>query len=88
MGGIGTPGTVSSTTGASFTSTSSDTFKSTTQAFQITYGSGSASGAVAKDTVTQGSYSVTNQAFAVVNKASSGLLSGDVSGQFYLLAVF
>ncbi|KAG0145715.1 hypothetical protein CROQUDRAFT_658385 [Cronartium quercuum f. sp. fusiforme G11] len=80
MGGIGTPGTTSTITGASFVPTNSSTYKSSTTAFQITYGSGAASGTVATETVTQGSYTVTNQAFAVVTKASSGLLSGDVSG--------
>ncbi|MBW0552019.1 hypothetical protein O181_091734, partial [Austropuccinia psidii MF-1] len=67
-------------TGASFSPSQSSSFKSTSNQFQVTYGSGAASGQVATDTISQGSFTVTNQPFALVTKSSSGLLSGDVSG--------
>lgn len=80
-GGIGSPTmSSSSSNGPAFLSASSSSFQSSTNPFQITYGSGSASGSTGTDTITEGSYTVTNQAFAVVNRATSGLLSGDVSG--------
>ncbi|KAI8449960.1 aspartic peptidase A1, partial [Phakopsora pachyrhizi] len=81
MGAIGSPSSSSfASTGASFNSSQSSSYKSSSTPFRITYGSGSASGLVGTDTVSLTGYTVNNQAFATVSQASSGLLSGDVSG--------
>lgn len=74
--------TSSDSNGNRYSSSKSTSFASSspTLPFSITYGSGSASGTVVSDTVTQGAYQVSHQTFALVNKASNGLLSGNVSG--------
>jgi hypothetical protein len=48
--------------------------------FSILYGSGSASGVLAQDTVTMGGYSVASQTFAACTTIGSGLISTSVSG--------
>ncbi|EIW65821.1 hypothetical protein TREMEDRAFT_46056 [Tremella mesenterica DSM 1558] len=65
---------------ALFDTTSSSTFSSTSQQFQISYGSGDAEGTLASDTVTFGGFSVTGQTFAVVNETTSSLISAPLSG--------
>ncbi|RSH95062.1 hypothetical protein EHS25_000148 [Saitozyma podzolica] len=63
-----------------FTTTSSSTFSSTNQPFSITYGSGTASGVIASDTVSMAGFSVTGQTFGAVNTTSSNLISNPLSG--------
>lgn len=63
-----------------FDPTASTSFQNQSTTFSITYGSGQASGALAKDVVQMAGFSVTNQVFAVCDQISSGLLSNPVSG--------
>ena len=63
-----------------FTTSSSSTFSSTGEAFDITYGSGEAAGTLASDTVTMGGFTVTGQTFAVVNETTASLISNPLSG--------
>ncbi|EFP78010.2 uncharacterized protein PGTG_03966, partial [Puccinia graminis f. sp. tritici CRL 75-36-700-3] len=83
MSSISSPSASStSATGTPFSPSSSSSFQSRSNTFQITYGSGSASGTVGTDTITQGSYTVTNQAFAVVTRrlrSLSAMYLGDVN---------
>ncbi|KAH9942021.1 aspartic peptidase domain-containing protein [Amylocystis lapponica] len=65
---------------ATFDSTSSSTFKSLNQSFEITYDSGRAAGSLATDTVQMAGFEVSAQIFAVVNDVSTGVLSSPVSG--------
>ncbi|KAI6044490.1 aspartic peptidase domain-containing protein [Pisolithus marmoratus] len=65
---------------AVFDATSSSTFKNLSQPFDITYGSGQAVGSLGEDVVQMAGFSVPNQAFAVVDEVSSGLLTSPVSG--------
>ncbi|EFP78032.2 uncharacterized protein PGTG_03988 [Puccinia graminis f. sp. tritici CRL 75-36-700-3] len=63
-----------------YISNSSKTFKSSDERFQITYGSGSASGIVGMDHIRQGPYSSVDQKFAIVKNISSYLLADQISG--------
>jgi cathepsin D len=65
---------------ATFKSSSSSTFKNTSEPFQITYGSGEAAGVLGQDAVQMAGFSVSNQVFAVCDDVSSGLLNAPVSG--------
>ncbi|KAI9612721.1 hypothetical protein H4Q26_007880 [Puccinia striiformis f. sp. tritici PST-130] len=57
----------------------STTFTDASESFQITYGSGSASGVVGVDHVRQGTY-YSEQKFAIVKNISSHLLANHISG--------
>ncbi|KAG2142914.1 aspartic peptidase domain-containing protein [Suillus bovinus] len=59
---------------------SSSTFQNLSTSFSIVYGSGSAEGYVAQDTVQMAGFSVSSQGFAVVDAVSQGLLASPVSG--------
>jgi hypothetical protein len=48
--------------------------------FNITYGSGAASGTLAQDTVTMAGYTVSDQKFGAVNQVTQGLLTQPYSG--------
>ena len=48
--------------------------------FNVSYGSGEASGRLVSDTVEMAGYSVTNQTFASIQHVTDGLLEGNVSG--------
>ncbi|OBZ70925.1 Lysosomal aspartic protease [Grifola frondosa] len=50
------------------------------QAIQITYGSGEVAGVLGQDTVSMGGFTVNPQTMLVVEKMSSGLVDGQVSG--------
>ncbi|KAH9447901.1 hypothetical protein Pst134EB_021893 [Puccinia striiformis f. sp. tritici] len=63
----------------SFYSSNSTTFTDASESFQITYGSGSASGVVGVDHVRQGTY-YSEQKFAIVKNISSHLLANHISG--------
>ncbi|KEI41448.1 uncharacterized protein L969DRAFT_15467 [Mixia osmundae IAM 14324] len=63
-----------------YDTSSSSTSDSTSTAFEITYGSGSASGTLVTDVVAIGGLSVTSQVFADCDKISNGLLQGSVTG--------
>ncbi|OZJ05208.1 hypothetical protein BZG36_02437 [Bifiguratus adelaidae] len=76
------PGTACPTTQcpyARFDSTKSSTFKNTTIAFQIQYGTGSALGTYATDTVQVAGATVQNQQFAVTYQ-TDGILTQGLSG--------
>nr|AOR51687.1 aspartic peptidase [Phaffia rhodozyma] len=60
--------------------TSSSTYTNESTAFEITYGSGDASGYLVSDTVSLAGISETSQTLAVVTEISSGLLSSPLSG--------
>ncbi|KAI0275626.1 aspartic peptidase domain-containing protein [Russula aff. rugulosa BPL654] len=51
-----------------------------TQRISLDYGSGSASGVIARDTVTLGPFTVNPQTFVAVDDLSSGLIDGELSG--------
>ncbi|KAG1872886.1 aspartic peptidase domain-containing protein [Suillus subalutaceus] len=59
---------------------SSSTFHNLSTPFNIQYGSGSADGYVAQDTVQMAGFSVSTQGFAVVDAVSTNLLISPVSG--------
>ncbi|WVN87821.1 uncharacterized protein L203_103016 [Cryptococcus depauperatus CBS 7841] len=59
---------------------SSSSFQSTGQAFNISYGSGSAEGYVGKDTVSMAGYTVPDQALGVVTTTSVNLINHPLSG--------
>ena len=63
-----------------FDPSSSSSYVNKTSAFSISYGSGSAKGILAQDTVTMGGYSVASQTFATCTSISQGLISSTVSG--------
>ncbi|KAH8832799.1 aspartic peptidase domain-containing protein [Flagelloscypha sp. PMI_526] len=63
-----------------FDSTTSSSFQNLSTPFQITYGSGQATGALGKDTVQMAGFSVSEQTFAVSDAVSRGLLTSPVSG--------
>ena len=63
-----------------YMSNSSTSFKNSSEGFQITYGSGSASGVVGIEQVRQGPYSAVEQKFAIVQNISSYLLADQISG--------
>jgi hypothetical protein len=63
-----------------FDPTTSSTFQNQSTPFNITYGSGSASGSLGQDVVQMAGYSVSNQMFAVCNQVSKDLLTEPVSG--------
>ncbi|OAV99919.1 hypothetical protein PTTG_01456, partial [Puccinia triticina 1-1 BBBD Race 1] len=62
-----------------YMSNSSTSFKNSSEGFQITYGSGSASGVVGIEQVRQGPYSAVEQKFAIVQNISSYLLADQIS---------
>nr|ODO03913.1 endopeptidase [Cryptococcus depauperatus CBS 7855] len=59
---------------------SSSSFQSTGQAFNVSYGSGSAEGYVGKDTVSMAGYTVPDQALGVVTTTSVNLITHPLSG--------
>ncbi|KAJ9126646.1 hypothetical protein QFC24_001675 [Naganishia onofrii] len=59
---------------------SSSSFTTANQMFNITYGSGDADGYLATDTVTMAGYTVNNQVLGVVSSASDNLLQQPYSG--------
>ncbi|KAI5454915.1 hypothetical protein NCC49_002191 [Naganishia albida] len=59
---------------------SSSSFATNNQVFNITYGSGQADGFLAQDTVSMGGYTVPNQVLGVVSEASDNLLQQPYSG--------
>jgi len=63
-----------------FRPSSSSTYQSAKRPFDISYGSGDASGLIASDTITMGGFTVQNQGFAVVNSTSSNLINAPMSG--------
>ncbi|KAG2074048.1 acid protease [Suillus decipiens] len=63
-----------------FTTSKSSTFESSSSSLQITYGSGAVQGDPAKDTVTFGGFTVTQQEFLAVSEITSGLLDSVLSG--------
>lgn len=63
-----------------FDESASSTYVSLGTDFNITYGSGSASGSLANDTVTMAGYTVTSQTFGLVTSASDDLLDSSYSG--------
>jgi len=65
---------------ATFDTSSSSTYKNMSTTFGITYGSGSAEGTLAQDTVQMAGFSVPDQIFGLANQVSSGLLTSPVSG--------
>lgn len=65
---------------ATFDTTASSTFNDKNTTFSITYGSGSASGTLASDTVQMAGFSVSSQVFGLCDTVSSGLLANPVSG--------
>lgn len=65
---------------ATYNPSSSSTFQNLSTPFDINYGSGSAEGYVAQDTVQMAGFSVSSQGFAVVDVVSTGLLTSPVSG--------
>jgi hypothetical protein len=65
---------------ATFNPSTSSTFANSSTPFQITYGSGQASGTLGTDVVQMAGFSVSNQVFAICDQVSSGLLSSPVSG--------
>ncbi|KAG2142916.1 aspartic peptidase domain-containing protein [Suillus bovinus] len=65
---------------ATYNPSSSSTFQNLSTPFSIVYGSGSAEGYVAQDTVQMAGFSVSSQGFAVVDAVSQSLLTSPVSG--------
>ncbi|KAI0294298.1 acid protease [Multifurca ochricompacta] len=63
-----------------FHSSSSSTFTNVTGSFSITYGSGQASGGLARDVVQMAGFQVNNQVFGLCDVVSGGLLNAPVSG--------
>jgi len=63
-----------------FDSTSSSSFSNTGESFSITYGSGSASGQEATDTVTIAGFTISSQEFGVVNSTSANVIGYPLSG--------
>ncbi|KZT72029.1 acid protease [Daedalea quercina L-15889] len=69
---------------ATFNASSSSTFISLNGSFSITYGSGSATGSLAQDTVQMAGFAITSQTFAVVDEITQGVLTSPISGLFGL----
>ncbi|KAL7421708.1 hypothetical protein Q5752_003478 [Cryptotrichosporon argae] len=69
-----------SCSGSTFDSASSTSYVGLNETFSISYGSGTASGALGQDTVTMGGYSVASQTFADCNSIGSGLISSGTAG--------
>ena len=68
------------TTGDSFNTGSSSTFKSLNEKFGVTYGSGQVAGTLGSDTVSMGGFSVQSQVFGLVDRMTVDLTTGTVSG--------
>jgi len=60
--------------------TKSSSLQLGTQRIALNYGSGSASGVLAHDTVTMGPFTVNPQSFVAVDDISSGLIDGELAG--------
>ncbi|KIY53016.1 acid protease, partial [Fistulina hepatica ATCC 64428] len=69
-----------SSVGPTFNPSDSSTFSNKSTAFSITYGSGSAQGYLATDTVQMAGFSVSSQTFAVCDVVSDSLITSPVSG--------
>lgn len=82
LGGNGNGGSNTNvcTTGDSFNTASSSTYKSSTKPFAVTYGSGQVAGTLGSDTVSMGGFSVQNQIFGLVDRMTVDLTTGTVSG--------
>ncbi|TRM65376.1 aspartic peptidase domain-containing protein [Schizophyllum amplum] len=65
---------------ATFDTSSSSSFDNKSTSFDITYGSGQASGGLGSDVVQMAGFSVSDQVFAVCDQVSDGLLTSPVSG--------
>ncbi|KAJ7467054.1 aspartic peptidase A1 [Mycena latifolia] len=63
-----------------FNPTLSSSFVASATTTSISYGSGEVAGVIAKESVSMGNFSLTNQGFLSAQDTSSGLLSGSVSG--------
>jgi cathepsin D len=63
-----------------FDPATSSTFRNLSMGFDITYGSGRASGSLAQDTIQMAGFSVSDQVFALCDAVSAGLLNKPVSG--------
>ncbi|ODN80068.1 hypothetical protein L198_07878 [Cryptococcus wingfieldii CBS 7118] len=66
--------------GERFNPSASSTYQASSGTFSITYGSGSASGDLGTDVVELANFTVPNTTLAVVDQASSGLISAPLSG--------
>ncbi|KAI0032714.1 aspartic peptidase domain-containing protein [Vararia minispora EC-137] len=58
----------------------SSSLQTSSNAVTLSYGSGSASGTLAQDTVSMGPYTVSNQIFVAVSDMTSGLVDGKLAG--------
>ncbi|KAH9931946.1 aspartic peptidase domain-containing protein [Fomitopsis serialis] len=65
---------------ATFNTSASSSFASLNESFSITYGSGSALGSLARDTVRMAGFAITAQTFAVVDEITQGVLTSPISG--------
>ncbi|ADV23137.1 endopeptidase [Cryptococcus gattii E566] len=63
-----------------FDTNASSSFTASSDAFNITYGSGDADGTLGTDTVSMGGFTVTDQTFGVVTTTSADLISYPLSG--------
>ncbi|TFY62272.1 hypothetical protein EVJ58_g3972 [Rhodofomes roseus] len=63
-----------------FNTSSSSSFASLNESFSITYGSGSALGSLAQDTIRMAGFAITAQTFAVVDEITQGVLTSPISG--------
>ena len=68
------------TTGNSFNTASSSTYKPVSRQFSVTYGSGQVAGALASDHVEMGGFTVENQVFGLVDQMTVDLTTGTVAG--------
>ncbi|KAF8554181.1 acid protease [Imleria badia] len=64
----------------SFQASASSTFRNTTQAFGVVYGSGSVAGTLAEDTVAIGPFKVYNQSFGAVQSVSENFANSPNDG--------
>lgn len=63
-----------------FNPSDSSSYQTNNEQFSITYGSGTASGIIAQDTVSMGGFTVNGQGLAVVNSTSANLITAPISG--------
>lgn len=63
-----------------FDTSASSSLQSSSDQVQINYGSGSVIGTLAKDTVSMGDFTVSDQTMLVVDQMTSGLVDGSIAG--------
>ncbi|TFK71382.1 aspartic peptidase A1 [Pluteus cervinus] len=63
-----------------FVTSSSTTYNNSSVPFNVTYGSGSASGYMGEDVIQMAGFTVANQSFAICDTVSDGLLQSPASG--------